>query len=227
MPFSVVTFFDVFARYNEAIWPLQTFAYLAGLLVLAVLFRTSRLSTIIIISALAAMWAINGIGYHWIFFTEINPVAPVFAALFVVQAVLLLAAPWLFSDLAFAVSRDARSLVGLAMIAFATLIYPAWGAFAGHSYPATPLFGVAPCPTTIFTVGVLLLGNWRAVRWLLIIPAIWSLIGGSAAILLRVPQDAGLLASLTIILALAIRRRRGLSDQRQGNRHGIRGISAR
>ena len=113
------------------------------------------------------------------------------------------------------------------MIAFATLIYPAWGAFAGHSYPATPLFGVAPCPTTIFTVGVLLLGNWRAVRWLLIIPAIWSLIGGSAAILLQVPQDAGLLASLTIILALAIRRRRGLSDQRQGNRHGIRGISAR
>ena len=215
MPFSEAAFFDVFARYNEAIWPLQIIASLAGLLVLAILFRPSRLSTIIITSVLAAMWAINGVGYHWTFFAEINPVAPLFAALFVVQAILLLAAPWLFSGLAFAVRRDARSLAGLAIIFFAAVVYPAWGALAGHSYPAMPLFGVAPCPTTIFTVGVLLLGSWRSVRWLLIIPAIWSLIGGSAAILLQVPQDAGLLATLTILLALAIHHRRRRSDHRQ------------
>jgi len=215
MPFSAAAFFDLFARYNEAIWPLQIIACLAGLLVLVLLFRPSRLSTIIITSVLAAMWAVNGIGYHWTFFAGINPVAPVFAALFVGQAILLLAAPWLFSGLAFAVRRDAQSLAGLAMIFFAAVIYPLWGAWAGHGYPATPLLGVAPCPTTIFTVGVLLLGSWRSVRWLLIIPAIWSLIGGSAAILLQVPQDAGLLATLTILLALAIRRRPGHSDSRQ------------
>ena len=215
MPFSAAAFFDLFARYNEAIWPLQIIACLAGLLVLVLLFRPSRLSTIIITSVLAAMWAINGFGYHWTFFAEINPVAPLFAALFVVQAILLLATPWLFSDLAFAVRRDAQSLAGLAMIFFAAVIYPLWGAWAGHSYPATPLFGVAPCPTTIFTVGVLLSGRWQAVRWLLVIPALWSLIGGSAAILLQGPQDAGLLATLAILLALAIRHRRRRSDRRQ------------
>jgi len=215
MPFSADAFFDLFARYNEAIWPLQIIACVAGLLVLALLVRPSRLSTIIITSVLAAMWAVNGIGYHWTFFAGINPVAPVFAALFVGQAILLLAAPWLFSGLAFAVRRDAQSLAGLAMIFFAAAIYPLWGAWAGHGYPATPLLGVAPCPTTIFTVGVLLLGSWRSVRWLLIIPAIWSLIGGSAAILLQVPQDAGLLATLAILLALAIRHRRRRSDRRQ------------
>jgi hypothetical protein len=32
-------------------------------------------------------------------------------------------------------------------------------------------------------------------RWLLVIPVIWSLIGGSAAILLAVPQDWLLLVS--------------------------------
>ncbi len=126
MPFSVEEFFAVFARYNEAIWPLQIVAYLAGAFVAVLLFRKSRLSTRVIALVLAAMWATNGLGYHWAFFADVNPAARLFAALFAVQALLLLASPWLFSNLAFVVKGDARSIIGLAMIVFAAALYPVW-----------------------------------------------------------------------------------------------------
>jgi hypothetical protein len=69
------------------------------------------------------------------------------------------------------------------------------GMATGHNYPAVPIFGVTPCPVTIFTFGMLLLTIGPVPRWLLVIPVIWSLIGGSAAILLAVPQDWLLLVS--------------------------------
>jgi uncharacterized membrane protein YjjB (DUF3815 family) len=70
----------------------------------------------------------------------------------------------------------------------------------------TPLFGVAPCPTTIFTLGMLLLSNasWR----LFAIPLVWSIIGGSAAVLLGVPQDYGLILAGAVAAIFLITRGR-------------------
>jgi len=63
---------------------------------------------------------------------------------------------------------------------------------------------VTPCPTTIFTFGILLCagGNRLAV---LVIPLLWSVIGGSAAVLWQVPQDYGLIAAgiLSLISLIA------------------------
>ena len=42
------------------------------------------------------------------------------------------------------------------LILFALILYLGLGIVFGHRYPAVPVFGVAPCPTTIFTVGILL-----------------------------------------------------------------------
>lgn len=46
------------------------------------------------------------------------------------------------------------ALAGIALIADALVLYPVWSAYSGHSYPETATFGL-PCPTTIFTIGVL------------------------------------------------------------------------
>jgi hypothetical protein len=204
MPFSIDEFFAVFARYNAAIWPLQLLAYLLAAAAVGALALHIRRRTAVVTGILAMLWAVNGIGYHWLFFAEVNPAAWAFGAVFLVQAFVLASAPYLFPALQFAVRRDARSIVGLTLVAFAAVAYPLLGWLAGHDYPASPMFGVAPCPTTIFTVGMLLLGTWRAVRWLLIVPALWAAIGGSAAILLNVPQDYGLIATLLLIIAFAV-----------------------
>jgi hypothetical protein len=57
------------------------------------------------------------------------------------------------------------------------------------------MFGVAPCPTTIFTFGILLWTIKKVPAYLLVIPFLWSIVGISAAINLRVPQDYGLVVA--------------------------------
>jgi hypothetical protein len=218
MPFTVEQFFGLFATYNQALWPAPILAYLAGSVALTALAFPSRLTTLTISWILAAMWFVNGAGYHLSFFAEINPLAKIFGAVFLFQALMLLAAPIAFPHFRFAIRRDARSHIALMLIVFAALIYPAWGWLAGHHYPAVPVFGLAPCPTTIFTIGILLLGTQKFARSLLVIPMVWSAVGGSAAILLNVPQDFGLIAAGLIALALGVlqfwnKRRRDYSSR--------------
>lgn len=205
MPFTETEFFDLFARYNAAIWPLQVVALAAGLTIVALLL-VQRAPVRPVCWLLAALWAVNGVGYHAMFFSQINPAAYGFAALFIVQSVLLAAAPRLFPDLSLRPARDLRTAVALGLIAFALVLYPLWGYLAGHRYPAAPAFGVAPCPTVIFTLGVLMLARGRRRLWLSAIPMLWAVIGGSAAVLLGVPQDFGLIAALLLALAFALRR---------------------
>jgi hypothetical protein len=94
--------------------------------------------------------------------------------------------------------------MGLAFTLFAMVLYPLLGWLAGHGWPRSPVFGVTPCPTAIFTWGLLLLVHGRTPLRLTVIPLIWSLIGGSAAWLLKVPEDASLpvaaLAGFMLIL---------------------------
>jgi hypothetical protein len=83
--------------------------------------------------------------------------------------------------------------------------YPLIGLLLGERYPAMPLFGVAPCPLLIFTFGLMV---WAACArwWLWIVPLIWSLIGGSATILLSVPQDWALpIAAAAALLIISLR----------------------
>lgn len=213
MPFTVDEFFAVFARYNESVGPLPAVAYILGLVTIALVMARSRVASMIAALILAAMWAVNGVGYHWLYFAEVNPAAWLFGAAFLAEAVLLATAPFVARGMTFSVRSDARSVVGTALILFSMVAYPVWGRLAGHTYPAVPSFGIAPCPTTIFTIGVLLLGPWKSVRWLLVIPVLWSVVGGSAAVLLRVPQDFGLIAAglCAVVFALAHRRDAGLA----------------
>lgn len=206
MPFTADQFFAVFAAYNQALWPLPVAAYLAGLCAVAVLLRPSRVSAGVIAGVLALFWAVNGLGYHLSWFAGINPAARLFSAAFVLQALLLALAPLAAPSLRFELRADARSALGIAMVGYAMVLYPVLGSLAGHVWPAVPVFGIAPCPTTIFTIGLLLLAPWRIARWLLVVPVMWSAVGGSAAVLLGVPQDFGLFAAGLAVLVVALGR---------------------
>ena len=206
-PFTVAQFFALFADYNAAIWPLQIVAYgLGGLAVIALWLR-GPLVVQVILSVLAIMWALNGIGYHFLFFAEINPIAKVFAGFFLLQSILFAAAVMVPYDLRFEIRLNSRSAAGLSFIVYALLIYELLGYWAGHGLMAGPLFGVAPCPTTIFTIGILLLarGNW--VAWLSIIPILWSFIGVAAALQFGVPEDLALpVAGAMLLITVAMGR---------------------
>jgi Family of unknown function (DUF6064) len=215
-PFTIAEFLAVFAAYNRAIWPMQIVAYYAGLIVIAALWRKWLAAGWIIPVILALLWGCNGIGYHYLHFSTINPLAKGFAFLFVLQTVLFALAAISSKKLLFVVEQNVRSAAGLCLIAYALLIYPILGIWAGHGLMAGPMFGVAPCPTTIFTIGVLLLARSRWVPWLSIVPILWSLVGLAAALQLGIPEDLGLpVAGVTLIAYLIL----DAINARQGHEH--------
>lgn len=96
-----------------------------------------------------------------------------------------------------------RATAGVALIVFALVVYPVWSAYAGHSYPATPTFGL-PCPTTIFTIGVLAFAVPPYPRSPLVAPVLWCFVGAQAAFLLGVQPDLGLVAAALVGIGLLV-----------------------
>lgn len=207
LPFTPEQFLSVFAAYNDAIWPAQIGAYLLGGVAVALLFWKPRGGDRTIAGILAAMWLWTAIAYHALFFASINKAAYLFAALFVVQGGYFFYEGCFRGRIHFAIESGGPLVwLGHAFVVYAAVLYPLIGSLTGHSYPAMPIFGVTPCPATIFTFGMLLAAAPPPSRWLLVIPFVWSLIGGSAAILLHVPQDWFLLASGLIAVPLLVLR---------------------
>ena len=201
VPFTVAEFLDVFAELNRRVWPAQLAAYALGLLCVALALQGGRRTSRAVLLLLATAWAFVGVVYHLTFFAPVNPLARLFGAAFVVQAGLF--AECAYSDaLSFGLRRSRRALVGLALVAFAAVVYPVLGAAFGHAYPRAATFGLTPCPTTIFTFGVLLLAKSRVPPHLLVIPLLWSLVGASAALHLGIREDLGLVAAGALAVAL-------------------------
>jgi hypothetical protein len=195
IPFTVEQFLDVFARYNQAIWPLQVVAYALGLGAVVLAFTRPRYADRTVSGILAAFWLWTGVAYHSVFFSQINGAALVFGALFVVQAILLWYVGGLRGKLVFDPWGGAVAVVGGLAVVYALVVYPLLGAALGHGYPYAPMFGVAPCPMAIFTFGLLLWARPPVPKVLLVIPFLWSLLGFSAALSLGIREDFGLLAA--------------------------------
>ena len=205
LPLTREEFLAVFISYNDAIWPLQVGADLLGIIAVALLFRPGRASDRTIASVLAVMWLWTGIAYHGLYFAPINKGAYLFGALFVVQGIYLAITGALRDQLRFEFQPGPVAWVGAAFVFYAAIVYPLISIWIGHAYPEMPMFGVTPCPVTIFTFGMLLLTTQPIPSWLLAIPLLWTLIGGSAAIVLDVPQDWLLLLSGLIMIPLTVR----------------------
>jgi len=208
LPFTIDQFLGVFEHYNQAIWPMHIVAYILGIAVIILAAKETRYSNQMISVALACFWGWMGIVYHLMYFSTINRAALGFGILFIIQAILWLVFGVVRPKLAFRVAANPYALTGLALIAYAMLIYPLLGTLLGHGYPHSPSFGVAPCPTTIFTFGLLLCTSARVPKTVLVIPFIWSLIGFSAALVLGVREDIGLLVAGMLSVGLLLWRDR-------------------
>ena len=220
LPFTVDEFLQTFARYNLAIWPMQIVAYLLGIAAIVLSQWHTSYSGRVVSGILAFFWLWMAIAYHWLFFREINGAAAVFAFAFIVQGILFFVVGALRGDLDFRARTSPIGAVGASFGGYALLVYPIIGALAGHTYPQSPVFGVAPCPTTIFTFGLLLWTVARVPAYLLIIPLLWSLVGFAAAVGLGIYEDFGLvIAGLVGTALLCWRDCLSASAQRWRQRH--------
>lgn len=201
LPFTHAQFVEVFSRYNQSVWPAQAVAYLLGIAIVVAILAPWRSKGRFAAAVLALMWLWTGVAYHGLYFSAINPAAYLFGALFVVQGLLLLRHA-VAASLVFGAPGPATRWLGWAFVAYAGVLYPLLGLWAGYGPGQLPMFGITPCPLTLFTFGVLLLATAPVPRALLVIPLAWSLVGGSAAALLHVPQDWLLLASSLCVIPL-------------------------
>lgn len=205
LPFTREQFFAVFAAYNEAVWPAQVLLVLMAVAAV-LLVRVSRSwSGCAITMILASLWSWLALAYHLAFFTKINPLAWLFAGMSIAAAVVFAWHGLVRRRLRFAWPGGTRGLAGAALIAFSLLVYPAWSVLAGHRYPAMPTFGL-PCPTTIFTIGILAFLVPPHPRSVFVVPILWCLVGGQAAMLLGVRPDYALFAAGLLGLVLVLRR---------------------
>lgn len=136
-----------------------------------------------------------------LFFSIINKVAYLFGGLFIIQGVLFLIFGVFHSELSFRFQKDKYGITGIICIVFAMIVYPILGYFFDHIYPYSPTFGL-PCPTTIFSFGVLLLNIKKCPVPILIVPLVWSIIGFMAAFQFGILEDTGLIVASLITLFL-------------------------
>lgn len=201
LPFTTEQFLDVFSAYNTSVWPAQMLLTVFGLAATVLTLQSRFEAGAIISTLLALLWAWMGLIYHLTFFTQINALAYGFGILSLVASGLFLWHGVFMRRLQFRATKTPRSLLGLGFIIFALAIYPLWTSLSGHRYPAFPTFGL-PCPTTIFTIGLLALAVGPYPRAPLMIPVLWCFIGGQAALLLEIQADLGLWAAGVLGIAL-------------------------
>lgn len=200
LPFTVDEFLGVFRRYNLAVWPAQVALVLLALWVVALAYRGRPSSSRVVFGVLAVLWLWMAVAYHIAFFASVNPAAVAFGVVFAVQAGLF---AWHAKRPA---DRDVRPAgrvthaVGTWAVAYALVGYPIAGYLLDHRLPAAPTFGV-PCPTTIFTLGIL---AWMSGRWswrLHAIPLAWAVVATTAAVRLGMVEDFGLLVTAVAVTA--------------------------
>ena len=153
---------------------------------------------------LAFFWVWIGIVYHIIFFSSINPAAYIFGAAFILQGLIFLKSGVMDKKLEFVFTKDLNHYTGSVILLYALIIYPLLNVYFGHIYPENPTFGL-PCPTTIFTFGILLYAKKSIPLYVMVIPFLWALLGISAALQLGIYEDTGLLVSGILAFSLLLR----------------------
>ncbi len=215
--FSPRAYHRLFELYNAAIWPMQIGVIVLGLAIPLVVLRYAPARGRLIPGILAACWLFVAIAFHALRYATINFAAVHFAWAFGLEAALLLWFGVGLGRLTFEWPSDAAGRAGLAIFLFALAVGPLVGLLLGRGWREAELFGVAPDPTAVATLGILLCAKGRG-RWLLmIIPVIWCATTGAFLSAMEAPDAwAAPLAAVVAVAMTAWQTRRAVHRVRLG-----------
>lgn len=205
--FSPQTYYRLFELHNAALWPAHIPALALGFSIPVLLHAPGPRRDRIVAAVLAACWLWVAWSFLFLRYATINWAAVFFAWLFAIEALLLLLIGVVGGRLAFG-----RNRIGFGLLVFALAVQPLIGPLLGREWPGVEIFGIAPDPTAVATLGILALAKHRS-RWgLLVIPVLWCAISGVTLRTMGSP-DALVLptAALLAIGGMVLNRRRGKS----------------
>lgn len=204
LPFTADVLFSSFEPYYGALWPLPILAPGLALALVLLTLRPVRHGDRAIGLLLALAWVWLGAGYFMAYFAAIDFAAPGYGLLFVLEGLLLAWAGVIRGRLAFRFTGDLFGWGGLVLALAAALAAPLGDALMGHGWGSARVVGLAPGPTAVFTLGMLLLEAGRTPLHLAVIPLLWTLVAGATAWIVGIPQDLALPVAGTGAAALIL-----------------------
>lgn len=220
--FSARTYRRLFELYNADLWPLPVVACIGGAVWMGIAWRHRRRSawpTLVGLVALSVAWLWVAWSFHLERYATINTAAPFFAAAFVLEALLLVAVAWVALPRRTPLASGRRLGWGFGLLGLAILGYPWLGMLLGRPLSQAEVFGIAPDPTAVGTLGVLLLtaaghditARRRVVASAWPIPLLWCVVSGATLWTMDAPE-ALLLPALAVIAAAVAIGSRGSDD---------------
>lgn len=208
--FSPRVYWRMFELHNEALWPLPLATLAAGLFAGALALLRPAAARRIAPLLFAALWAWIAWSFFWNRYAAINWAAIYVAPAFALQATLLV----LIAGVRGFESGPPRAARLTAAVLFAiALLYPVLAPLGGRSWGAAEILGIAPDPTAIATLAMLLVLRPRQQALLFPIPVLWCLASGLALWAMESAQawlPAGAaLAATVVAITLSPRSTRG------------------
>lgn len=204
--FSPRVYWRLFELNNAASWPLHLLTLAAGLAIVPLVLRRPPGHDLWVAFILAALFAFVGWSFLWSRYAAINWAIAYVAPAFGLQALLLAIGGAARGGLAFD-RRDNAGRLGLLIAVVGLVVYPLLPLLFGRPWSRAEVFGIAPDPTAIVALGVLLAASGGLVPPLFAIPLLWLLLSGLTLHAMGDPQAwLPLLAAATTVAALALRR---------------------
>ena len=198
--FAPRTYYRLFELYNAEIWPMHVVTLVAGVTILVLVRDRTPWRGRLIAAILAACWLWVAWAFHWQRYATINWAASYFAAGFAIEALLLIWIGTVRDRLTFDSNERAIARIGIAIFVFAFLVQPLVGLILGREWLQIEVFGVAPDPTVVATLGLLLAAN--RITWIALpIPLLWCLLGG-ATLWVMDAADAFVLPCVAILVLI-------------------------
>lgn len=207
VPFTLQQFLEMIEHYNATFGPIRVVAVVLGISTIVLGAVGEKYSSRISAGILAFYWIWVGIFFNGLFFSRLYALAIAFAALFLIQGLLFVYAGIIRNSLSFSFKPTAYGVVGAIFIFYGIAGYPLIEYMLLRGGQRLLSFGITPCPTTVFTLGMLLWSKGKMPKYVLIIPFVYS-VSGIIPILLGITEDIGLVVSGIIAPILILYRDR-------------------
>jgi hypothetical protein len=198
--FSPRTYYRTLERHNASVWPVHILTLLLGVALAALVRRSPAWQGRVISITLALLWLWITWAFLWQRYAPINWAVTYLIPLLALEILLLLWMGVLREGVSFQLRANMLGALGGGLLLVGLLIYPILSPLFGRGWSMSEAFGVAPDPTVIATLGLLLLIKGGPRGLLLLVPLAWCAISAATLWAMRAPE--AWILSLSVLLTV-------------------------
>jgi hypothetical protein len=206
--FSPRTYYRLIERHNDAVWPAHLATLGLGVLIAVLMRKGAWWRGRVVSGIVAVLWAWVAGAFVWGRYATINWGAAYLVWLLAVEVALLVWAGVVRGGLSFRWRADATGVFGGGLFLLCLAGYPMFAPLGGRGWAQVEVFGIAPDPTVMATLGLLLLVEGGP-RWSLqVAPVLWCLVAGATLMAMGSPEAWIVLSATLLSVVAAIARGR-------------------